>query len=73
MNFLSRDRVWNAEGLHRRASPKFVLQAAAMLGLELAKPASTPGTKELQKMEDGDDLLPEDRALYRSVVGKIIH
>ena len=60
LTFLSRGRIWGEAGLSKRPNPKFVDQAAALLGLTA-------------KMEPERALDQEQARLYRSVVCKIMH
>jgi len=66
--FLGRVRRRYAEGMLIQPNTKYIQKAAKQLGLELAKPAKTPITKDL--MPDPDDCLfplAGDKAgLYRS-------
>ena len=69
----SRDRRGIDKGFLKKVSPKFVMEAAAQLGISHATPARTPGIKVTPKDSDDTEATIEDAKLYRSVVGKLLH
>ena len=55
------------------ANPKYIRDVIAVLGLEEAKPATTPSMKRTPTKESLVELENERRATYRTVVGKLFY
>ena len=55
------------------ANPKYIRNVMNVLGLEEAKPVMTPSVKRTPTTESLVELEGERRAMYRTVVGKLLH
>ena len=55
------------------ANPKYIRDVIAVLGLEEAKPVTTPSVKRTPTTESLVELENERRAMHRTVVGKLLY
>ena len=55
------------------ANPKYIRDVVAVLGLEEAKPETTPSVKRTPATESLVELENERRAMHRTVVGKLLY
>ena len=55
------------------ANPKYIRNVINVLGLEEAKPVMTPSVKRTPTTESLVELEGERRAMYRTVVGKLLY
>ena len=55
------------------ANPKYIRDVIAVLGVEEAKPVTTPSVKRTPTKESVVELENESRATYRTVVGKLFY
>ena len=55
------------------ANPKYILDVISVLGLEGAKPVTTPSVKRTPTTESLAELEHERRAVYRTAVGKLLY
>ena len=71
--FLGRVIMRTARGYSVEASPKHIFYVVNVLGLEEAKPVMTPSVKRTPMAESLVELEGERRAMYRTVVGKLLY
>ena len=71
--FLGRVIERTARGYSVEANPKHIRNVINVLGLEEAKPVSTPSVKRTPTTESLVELEGERRAMYRTVVGKLLY
>ena len=71
--FLGRVIERTARGYWVEANPKYVRDVIAVLGLEEAKPVTTPSVKRTPTTESLVELENERRAMYRTAVGKLLY
>ena len=69
--FLGRLIERTARGYSVEASPKYIRDVIAVLGLEEANFVTTPSVKKTPMTEALVELENERRAMYRTVVGKL--
>ena len=62
-----------AQGYSAEANQKYIRDVIAVLVLEEAKPVTTPSVKGTPTTESLVELENERRAMYRTVVGKLLH
>ena len=62
-----------ARGYSVEANPKYIQNVMNVLGLEEAKPVMTPSVKRTPTTESLVELEGERRAMYRTVVGKLLY
>ena len=62
-----------ARGYSVEANPKYIRDLIAVLGLEEAKPVTTPSVKRTPTTESLLELENERRAMYRTAVGKLLY
>ena len=55
------------------ANPKYIRNVTNVLGLEEAQPVMTSNVKRTPTTESLGELEGERRAMYRTVVGKLLH
>ena len=72
-SFLGRVIERTARGYSVEANPKYIRNVISVLGLEEAKPVMTPSVKRTPTTESLVDLEGERRAMYRTVVGKLLY
>ena len=60
-----------ARGYSVEASPKYIRDVIAVLGLEDSRPVSTPSVKRTPTTESLVELENQKRAVYRTAVGKL--
>ena len=70
--FLGRVIERTARGYSVEANPKYIRNVINVLGLEEPKPVMTPSVKRTPTTESLVELEGERRAMYRTVVGKLI-
>ena len=70
--FLGRVIERTARGDSVEANPKYIRNVINVLGLEEAKPVMTPSVKRTPTTESLVELEGERRAMYRTVVGKMV-
>ena len=71
--FCDRVNERTTRGHSVEASPKYIRDVIAVLGLEEAKLVTTPSVKRTQTIEPLVELENERRAMYRTVVGKLLY
>ena len=71
--FLGRVIERIARGYSVEANPKYIRDVIAVLGLEEAKPVTTPSVKRTPTTESLVELENERRAMYRTAVGKLLY
>ena len=71
--FLGRVIERTARGYSVEANPKYIQNVMNVLGLEEAKPVMTPSVKRTPTTESLVELEGERRAVYRTVVGKLLY
>ena len=71
--FLGRVIERTARGYSVEANPKYIQNVMNVLGLEEAKPVMTPSVKRTPTTESLVELEGERRAMYRTVVGKLLY
>ena len=71
--FLGRVIERTARGYSVEANPKYIRNVINVLGLEEAKPVMTPSAKRTPTTESLVELEGERRAMYRTVVGKLLY
>ena len=71
--FLGRVIERTARGYSVEANPKYIQNVINVLGLEEAKPVMTPSVKRTPTTESLVELEGERRAMYRTVVGKLLY
>ena len=71
--FLGRVIERTARGYSVEANPKYNRNVINVLGLEEAKPVMTPSVKRTPTTESLVELEGERRAMYRTVVGKLLY
>ena len=71
--FLGRVIERTARGYSVEANPKYIRNVVNVLGLEEAKPVMTPSVKRTPTTELLVELEGERRAMYRTVVGKLLY
>ena len=71
--FLGRVIERTARGYSVEANPKYIRNVMDVLGLEEAKPVMTPSVKRTPTTESLVELEGERRAMYRTVVGKLLY
>ena len=71
--FLGRAIERTARAHSVEASPKYIRNVINVLGLEEAKPVMTPSVKRTSTTESLVELEGERRAMYRTVVGKLLY
>ena len=71
--FLGRVMVRTARGYSVEANPKYIRDVITVLGLDEAKPVTTPSVKRTPTTESLVELEGERRAMYRTVVGKLLY
>ena len=71
--FLGRVIERTARGYSVEANPKYIRNVINVLGLEEAKPVMTPSVKRTPTTESLVELEGERRAMYRTVVGKLLY
>ena len=71
--FLGRVIERTARGYSVEASPKYIRDVIAVLGLEEAKPVTAPNVKRTPTTESLVELENERRATHRTVVGKLFY
>ena len=71
--FLGRVFERTARGYPVEANPKYIRNVINVLGLEEAKPVMTPSVKRTPTTESLVELEGERRAMYRTVVGKLLY
>ena len=71
--FLGRVIKRTARGYSVEANPKYIRNVINVLGLEKAKPVMTPSVKRTPMIESLVELEGERRAMYRTVVGKLLY
>ena len=71
--FLDRVIERTARGYSVEANPKYIRNVTNVLGLEEAKPVMTPSVKKTPTTESLVELESERRAMYRTVVGKLLY
>ena len=62
-----------ARGYSVGANPKYIRDVIAVLGLEDSRPVSTPSVKRTPTTESLVELEKENRAVYRTAVGKLLY
>ena len=70
--FLVRVIERTARGYSMEATPKYIRNVINILGLEKTKPVMTPSVKRTPTTESLVELEGERRAMYRTVVGKLL-
>ena len=73
MYFLGRVIERTARGYSMEANPKYIRNVINVLGLEESKPVMTPSVKRTPTTESLVELEGERRAMYRTVVGKLLN
>ena len=71
--FLDRVIERTARGYSVEANPKYIRNVINVLGLVEAKPVMTPSAKRTPTTESLVELEGERRAMYRTVVGKLLY
>ena len=71
--YLGRVIERTARGYSVEANPKYIRNVMNVLGLEEAKPVMTPSVKRTPTTESLVELEGERRAMYRTVVGKLLY
>ena len=71
--FLGRVIERTTRGYSVEANPKYIRDIITVLGLEDAKPVTTPSVKRTPTTESLVELESERRAMYRTVVGKLLY
>ena len=71
--FLGRVIERTARGYSVEANPKYIRNVINVLGLEESKPVMTPSVKRTPTTESLVELEGERRAMYRTVVGKLLY
>ena len=71
--FLGRVIERTARGYSVEATPKYIRNVINVLGLEEGKPVMTPSVKWTPPTESLVELEGERRAMYRTVVGELLH
>ena len=71
--FLGRVIERTARGYSVEANPKHIQNVINVLGLEEAKPVMTPSVQRTPTTESLVELEGERRAMYRTVVGKLLY
>ena len=71
--FLGRVIERTARGYSVEAKPKYIRDVITVLGLEEAKPVTTPSVKKTPTTESLVELEDERRAMNRTVVGKLLY
>ena len=71
--FLGRVIERTARGYSVEANPKYIRNVVNVLGLEDEKPVMTPSVKRTPTTESLVELEGERRAMYRTVVGKLLY
>ena len=71
--FLVRVIERTARGYSVEANPKYIRNLINVLGLAEAKPVMTPSVKRTPKTESLVELEGERRAMYRTVVVKLLY
>ena len=71
--FLGRVIERKARGYSVEANPKYIRNVINVLGLEEAKPVMTPSVKRTSTTKSLVELEGERRAMYRTVVGKLLY
>ena len=73
IHFLGRVIERTARGYSVEANPKYIRNVINVPGLEEAKPVMTPSVKRTPTTESFVELQGERRAMYRTVVGKLLY
>ena len=71
--FLGRVMVRTGRGYSVEANPKYIRDVITVLGLDEAKPVTTPSVKRTSTTESLVQLEGERRAMYRTVVVKSLY
>ena len=71
--FLGRVIERTARGYSVEANPKYVRDVITVLGLEEAKPVTTPSVKRTPTTESLVEQENKRRAMHRTVVGKLLY